>query len=118
MAGKSPVTASDEQRAGLLGLADSGEADRARAVLLTLAGADAILAETSRGDRWLSTRSRGHSSDEISRIGRGGGHRRRVPSFSRRAHRRGHDDGRGYDLQNLRLRRGKEDKWRADAISG
>ena len=41
MAGKSPVTASDELRAGLLALADSrdrGEADRARAVLLTLAG--------------------------------------------------------------------------------
>jgi hypothetical protein len=41
MAGKSPVVASDEQRAGLLALADSrdrGEADRARAVLLTLAG--------------------------------------------------------------------------------
>src|SRR5271165_4285373 len=41
MAGKSPVTASDEQRAALLGLAgsrDRGEADRARAVLLTLAG--------------------------------------------------------------------------------
>jgi transposase len=41
MAGKSPVTASDEQRAGLVALADSrdrSEADRARAVLLTLAG--------------------------------------------------------------------------------
>ena len=41
MAGKSPVTASDEQRAGLLALANSrdrGEADRARAVLLTLVG--------------------------------------------------------------------------------
>jgi transposase len=41
MAGKSPVTASDEQRGGLLAFADSrdrGEADRARAVLLTLAG--------------------------------------------------------------------------------
>ncbi len=41
MAGKSPVMASDEQRAGLLALAgsrDRGEADRARAVLLTLAG--------------------------------------------------------------------------------
>ena len=41
MAGKSPVTASDEQRADLLALAgsrDRGEADRARAVLLTLAG--------------------------------------------------------------------------------
>ena len=41
MAGKSPITASAEQRAGLLALADSrdrGEADRARAVLLTLAG--------------------------------------------------------------------------------
>ena len=41
MAGKSPVTASDGQRAGLLALAgshDRGEADRARAVLLTLAG--------------------------------------------------------------------------------
>ena len=37
MAGKSPVMASDEQRAGLLALGDSrdrGEADRARAVLL------------------------------------------------------------------------------------
>ncbi len=41
MAGKSPVTASDEQRAALLALAgsrDRGEADPARAVLLTLAG--------------------------------------------------------------------------------
>lgn len=41
MAGKSPVTASDEQRAQLLGLArsdDRGEADRARAILLTLDG--------------------------------------------------------------------------------
>jgi hypothetical protein len=41
MAGKSPVAASDEQRADLLALADSrdrGEVDRARAVLLTLAG--------------------------------------------------------------------------------
>src|SRR5580704_13800468 len=41
MAGKSPITASAEQRAGLLALADSrdrGEADRARALLLTLAG--------------------------------------------------------------------------------
>jgi DDE superfamily endonuclease/Homeodomain-like domain len=41
MAGKSPLIASDEQRAGLLALAgshDRGEADRARAVLLTLAG--------------------------------------------------------------------------------
>src|ERR1700751_2349392 len=41
MAGKSPVTGSDEKRAALLGLAgsrDRGEADRARAVLLTLAG--------------------------------------------------------------------------------
>jgi Homeodomain-like domain len=41
MAGKSLVTASDEQRAGLLALGDSrdrGETERARAVLLTLAG--------------------------------------------------------------------------------
>ena len=41
MAGKSPIMASDEQRAGLLAVAgsrDRGEADRARAVLLTLAG--------------------------------------------------------------------------------
>ena len=41
MAGKSPLSASDEQRAGLAALAgsrDRGEADRARAVLLTLAG--------------------------------------------------------------------------------
>ena len=41
MAGKSPVTASDEQRLALVALAgsrDRGEADRAQAVLLTLAG--------------------------------------------------------------------------------
>jgi len=41
MAGKSPVTASNEQRGALMALAgsrDRGEADRARAVLLTLAG--------------------------------------------------------------------------------
>ena len=41
MAGKSPVQASEEQKAALQGLANSrerGEADRARAVLLTLAG--------------------------------------------------------------------------------
>jgi transposase len=41
MAGKSPVTASEAQRAALLALSgsrDRGEADRARAVLLTLAG--------------------------------------------------------------------------------
>jgi transposase len=41
MTGKSPVTASDEQRAALMALAgsrDRGEADRARAVLLTIGG--------------------------------------------------------------------------------
>jgi transposase len=41
MAGKSPVTASSQERAALTALAGSrerGEADRARAVLLTLAG--------------------------------------------------------------------------------
>jgi transposase len=41
MAGKSPVSASEEQRAALRSLAgsrDRGEADRARAVLLTLSG--------------------------------------------------------------------------------
>ena len=41
MGGKSPIVASDEQRAALAGLAgsrDRGEADRARAVLLTLSG--------------------------------------------------------------------------------
>src|SRR5271169_4669126 len=41
MAGKSPLTATDEQRAALATLAgsrDRGEADRARAVLLTLRG--------------------------------------------------------------------------------
>lgn len=41
MAGKSPVMATDEQKTGLEGLAASrerGEADRARAILLTLAG--------------------------------------------------------------------------------
>ena len=41
MAGKSPMTASEEQRVALRALAvsrDRGEADRARAVLLTLSG--------------------------------------------------------------------------------
>ncbi len=41
MAGKSPVAASEEQKAALRTLAgsrDRGEADRARAVLLTLSG--------------------------------------------------------------------------------
>jgi transposase len=41
MAGKSPVTAGEEQKAQLEALAasrDRGEADRARAILLTLAG--------------------------------------------------------------------------------
>jgi transposase len=41
MGGKSPVAASEEQRAALTALAgsrDRGEADRARAVLLTLSG--------------------------------------------------------------------------------
>lgn len=41
MSGRSPISASEEQRAGLTALAgsrDRGEADRARAVLLTLAG--------------------------------------------------------------------------------
>jgi len=41
MAGKSPLTATDEQRAALVTLAgsrDRGEADRSRAVLLTLTG--------------------------------------------------------------------------------
>ncbi len=41
MAGKSPVVASDEQRMALEALAgsrDRGEADRARAILLTLSG--------------------------------------------------------------------------------
>jgi transposase len=41
MGGKSPIVASDDQQVGLTALAgsrDRGEADRARAVLLTLAG--------------------------------------------------------------------------------
>src|SRR5260370_19533104 len=41
MGGKSPIVASDEQRVALTALAgsrDRGEADRARAVLLTLSG--------------------------------------------------------------------------------
>ena len=41
MAGKSPVAADEEQRQGLLALShspDRGEADRARAILLTLLG--------------------------------------------------------------------------------
>ena len=41
MSGKSPVSASEDQRSALAALAgsrDRGEADRSRAVLLTLAG--------------------------------------------------------------------------------
>ena len=41
MAGKSPVVADEDQRRALAGLArsrDRGEADRARAILLTLSG--------------------------------------------------------------------------------
>src|SRR3954466_3712433 len=41
MAGKSPVTVDEEQRQGLVALShsrDRGEADRARAILLTLSG--------------------------------------------------------------------------------
>src|SRR5215207_3377442 len=41
LAGKSPVTGDEEQRQGLLALShsqDRGEADRARAILLTLSG--------------------------------------------------------------------------------
>jgi hypothetical protein len=41
MAGKSPVTVDEVQRQGLLALShsrDRGEADRARAILLTLSG--------------------------------------------------------------------------------
>src|SRR3982751_147999 len=41
MAGKSPVTGDEEQRQGLLALSyarDRGEADRARAIVLTLSG--------------------------------------------------------------------------------
>lgn len=41
MTGKSPLSATEEQRAGLIVLAGSrvrGEADRARAILLTLTG--------------------------------------------------------------------------------
>ena len=41
MTGRSPISATDDQRAALTALAGSrerGEADRARAVLLTLAG--------------------------------------------------------------------------------
>ena len=58
MAGKSAVVASDDQRDDLSALAssrDRGEADRARAVLLTLAGwtspdiAEALRPVTSRG---------------------------------------------------------------------
>src|SRR3954469_22229545 len=41
MAGKSPITADEEQRSALITLSrsrDRGEADRARAILLTLSG--------------------------------------------------------------------------------
>ena len=41
MAGKSPVTADGEQRSALIALSrsrDRGEADRARAILLTVSG--------------------------------------------------------------------------------
>jgi hypothetical protein len=41
MAGKSPIAADEEQRQGLMALShsrDRGEADRARAILLSLSG--------------------------------------------------------------------------------
>ncbi len=51
MAGKSPVTVTDDQRAALkamAGGADRTEADRARAIVLTLSGwASAQIAEAS-----------------------------------------------------------------------
>ena len=56
MAGKSPVTASDEQRAGLLALADlrdRSEADRARAVLSDAGWLDQL---QDRGGVWRARR--------------------------------------------------------------
>ena len=59
MTGKSPLTASEAQRAALMVLAgsrDRGEADRTRAVLLTLAG------WRQRADRRGVRRARRHGS--------------------------------------------------------
>jgi hypothetical protein len=53
MSGKSPVSASEEQRSALAALAgsrDRGEADRARAILLTLSG------DRAREGGWTSPR--------------------------------------------------------------
>ena len=78
MAGNSPVMASDEQRAGLLALAgprDRGEADRARAVLLTLAGWT-----SSKTAEAFGSAPRGRRSSECRAVAC-----RRCPSVSRRA---------------------------------
>jgi transposase len=66
--GKSPVSASEEQRAALMALAgsrDRGEADRARAILLTLSGwtssriAEAFSVREDTVRLWRSDFSRG-----------------------------------------------------------
>jgi transposase len=68
MSGKSAVTASDEQRAALIaqaGSRDRGEADRARAILLTLSGwtspriAEAFSVREDTVRLWRSDFSRG-----------------------------------------------------------
>ena len=68
MSGKSPVSASEEQRSALAALAgsrDRGEADRARAILLTLSGwtspriAEAFSVREDTVRLWRSDFSRG-----------------------------------------------------------
>src|SRR3954469_19081260 len=70
MSGKSPVSASDEQRAALMALAgsrDRGEVDRASAILLTLSGwtspriAEAFSVREGTVRLWRSDFSRGNT---------------------------------------------------------
>jgi len=81
MAGKSPVTASEEQRKALEALGasrDRGEADRARAVLLTLSGwtsgriseAFGVREDTVRLWRMLFARAGSRHCGRGSRLGR------------------------------------------------
>ena len=80
MAGKSPVAATEEQRRALMALSrsrDRGEADRARAILLTLSGwTSGQIAEAFkvREDTVLAQRLRhgwDRGTEEISRAGAG-----------------------------------------------
>src|SRR3954451_16148134 len=80
MAGKSPVTVDEEQRQGLMALShsrDRGEADRARAIVLTLSGwtsgpiaeAFGVREDTVRFWRSAFMTGGGRGAEEIRRAG-------------------------------------------------